>query len=93
MTLTIDDHRNVESFKFKNATAYVNYREDVMAEVPIRQNLVPTHGKLDVTTSADLLVSKIIRNLRFYNDIGKGSLKLTATTTLHGKASAVYMQI
>ncbi|EXB75237.1 hypothetical protein L484_026019 [Morus notabilis] len=85
MTITINNHRNVGSFEFKNATAYVNYRGGVVAEVPIGQNLVPARGKLNTTTSADLMVGKIITNPVFFDDVAAGSLNLTATAALHGK--------
>ncbi|GMN52091.1 hypothetical protein TIFTF001_021240 [Ficus carica] len=87
MTITINNHRNVGSFKFKNSTAYVTYRGDVVAEVPIRQNFILAHGKLNITISTVLMVSKMIRNRLFFNDVGAGSLNLTATAALHGKVN------
>ncbi|GMN23989.1 hypothetical protein TIFTF001_000346 [Ficus carica] len=85
MTFTIDNHRNVGTFKFKNATGYLNYHGDIVAEIPIGKNFVAGHGKLNVTSSVDLMVSKIISNPLFFNDVGEGSLNLTATSALHGK--------
>ncbi|EXB60465.1 hypothetical protein L484_014918 [Morus notabilis] len=83
------DH-NIGSFKFSNATAYVNYHGDVVAEVPIGQNLVPARGKLNITSSTDLMVGRIVANLIFFDDVGKGSLNLTATAALHGKVSLLF---
>lgn len=87
MTFTIDNHRNVGTFKFKNATGYLNYHGDIVAEIPIGQNFVPARGKLNVTSSVDLMVSKMISNPLFFNDFVEGSLNLTATSALHGKVS------
>ncbi|KAF3443712.1 hypothetical protein FNV43_RR13402 [Rhamnella rubrinervis] len=86
MVITIDNP-NYESFRFKNTTAYVTYREDVVAEVPIVQQHVPGHAKLNVTTSADLMVSKLISNPYFWNDVAAGCLNLNSKSTLHGHVS------
>lgn len=90
MTITIDNHRNIGSFKFSNATAYVKYHGDVVAEVPIGQNLVPARGKLNITSSTDLMVGRMVANPIFFDDVGKGSLNLTATAALHGKVSLLF---
>lgn len=86
MVITIDNP-NYEGFKYKNTTAYVTYRETVVAEVPIVQEHVPARAKLNVTTSADLMVSKLMSNPYFWNDVASGCLNLNSQATLHGQVS------
>ncbi|XP_062103077.1 uncharacterized protein LOC133814088 [Humulus lupulus] len=85
MIITIDNRKNYGSFKFKNATAYVYYHGDVVAEAQIEHNLVPARGKVNMTSSADFMISKVILNPNFVADVISGSLHLTSTSSLHGK--------
>ncbi|PON83865.1 Late embryogenesis abundant protein [Trema orientale] len=87
MIITIDNGKNYGSFKFQNTTAHVNYRGDLVAEVPIMHGLVPARGKLNITSSADFMLGKVISNPRFFEDFLNGSLNLTSTTTMHGRVS------
>ncbi|XVE85639.1 hypothetical protein DITRI_Ditri17bG0106700 [Diplodiscus trichospermus] len=75
---------NYGSFKFKNTTAFVNYRGDVVAEVPIQQSLVPAHGKLNISTSADFMVDRLVSNTSFWADVFAGSVNFTTGATVHG---------
>ncbi|KAF4368516.1 hypothetical protein F8388_018640 [Cannabis sativa] len=87
MIVTIDNKENYGSFKFKNSTAYVNYRGDVVAEIPIGQNIVPAHGKLNITSSTDFMIGKVISNPNFLLDFIDGRLNLTSIAILHGKVN------
>lgn len=58
-----------------------------MAAVPIVHNLVPARGRLNITSSADFMMGKLITNPRFFEDVVSGSLNLTSTATLHGKVN------
>ncbi|XWS69526.1 hypothetical protein CRYUN_Cryun04dG0186600 [Craigia yunnanensis] len=80
-------NRNYGSFKFKNTTAFVNYRGGIVAEVPIQQSLVPEHGKLNISTSADIMVDRLISNPSFWGDVLAGSVNLTTEATVHGKVT------
>lgn len=84
MLVTIDN-RNYGSFKFLNSTAYINYRGDIVAEVPLEEELVPARGKINMTTSADIEAEKLISNPNFWNDVEAGSLNMTSIATLHGR--------
>ncbi|BFG26153.1 hypothetical protein CerSpe_124270 [Prunus speciosa] len=86
MLITIEN-RNYGSFKYKNSTAYVHYRNSVVAEVPIEGELVPARGKINMTTSVDLKGETIISNPNFMADVTSGSLNMTSTASLHGKVS------
>ncbi|ONI18493.1 hypothetical protein PRUPE_3G218800 [Prunus persica] len=86
MLITIEN-RNYGSFMYKNSTAYVHYRNSVVAEVPIEGELVPARGKINTTTSVDLNAETLISNPNFIADVTSGSLNMTSTASLHGKVS------
>ncbi|XP_022775873.1 uncharacterized protein LOC111317722 [Durio zibethinus] len=81
------NNRNYGSFKFKNTTAFVDYRGDVVAEVTIEQSLVPAHGKVNISASADIMVDRLITNTTFLADVLAGSVNFTMDTTVHGKVT------
>ncbi|XWS23002.1 hypothetical protein CRYUN_Cryun29cG0084000 [Craigia yunnanensis] len=81
------NNRNYGSFKFKNATAFVNYRGGVVAEVQIDESLVPAHGKLNISTSTDIMVDRLISNTSFWADVFAGSVNFTTEATVHGKVT------
>ncbi|KAJ4828036.1 hypothetical protein Tsubulata_045674 [Turnera subulata] len=87
MLVTIDNPNHIGSFKFENSTAYVNYHEVVVAQVPIEQHLVPAHSKINITTFVDLMGDKMIGNPHFMDDFLAGSFNLTSTAQLHGKVN------
>ena len=60
-----------------------------MSEVPIVHNLIPARSKVNITTSADLIVDRMISNPDFLVDVETGCLRLTSEATLHGKVRVV----
>ncbi|KAK7324786.1 hypothetical protein VNO77_28630 [Canavalia gladiata] len=77
---------NYASFEYKNSITYVSFRDTVVADVPIQGEFVPARGAINVTTSADLMVGKLILDPKFWSDILGGYLNLTSTATLPGVA-------
>ncbi|KAH7859518.1 hypothetical protein Vadar_002100 [Vaccinium darrowii] len=88
LVITINN-RNYGSFKYKNSTAYIDYHETNIAEVPIESESVPARGKLDLSTYANVTADKLVTNSNFWNDLVAGSFNLTSTTTLRGKVTAL----
>lgn len=86
MIVTIDN-RNYGSFKYRNTTAHVNYRGGIVADVPIEAALVPARGKINISTSADLMADKLLSSPYFLGDIESGSLNLTSVANLHGEVT------
>ncbi|KAL5865150.1 hypothetical protein ACOSQ3_002664 [Xanthoceras sorbifolium] len=84
MVITIGN-RNYGSFKFENSTAYMEFHGETVAEIPIEAGLVPARGKLNFTTSAEVMGDKLVENSFFLGDVGTGWLNFTSTATLHGK--------
>ncbi|KAL3754500.1 hypothetical protein ACJRO7_001696 [Eucalyptus globulus] len=61
MLVTIDNP-NYGSFEYKSTMDYVNYNGSTVPEVPMAQNKIPARGKVNVTTSTDLITDKLISN-------------------------------
>ncbi|RDX83458.1 hypothetical protein CR513_35618, partial [Mucuna pruriens] len=85
MLITIENP-NYGSFEYTNSTSYVNFHDTVVAEVPIGAELVPARSQINVTTSADFMVAKLINDPNFWSDVLLGTLNFTSTTALSGKA-------
>ncbi|CAJ1956346.1 unnamed protein product [Sphenostylis stenocarpa] len=77
---------NYGSFEYHNATGYVNFHDNIVGEVPIKGELVPAFGQINVSTWANLMVGKLVNDSKFWSDVLSGSLNLTSTATLPGKA-------
>ncbi|OMO72315.1 Late embryogenesis abundant protein, LEA-14 [Corchorus olitorius] len=81
------NNRNYGSFKFKNTTGFINYRGDVVADVPIQQSFVPARGKVNISTYANFMVDRLISNTTFWADVLAGSVNFTSEATVRGKAT------
>ncbi|KAL5573297.1 hypothetical protein UlMin_022894 [Ulmus minor] len=89
MLISINNKKNYGSFKFKNATALVNYRDQVIAQVPLGPRLVPGRKKLNITADAEFMIGKATSNPNFLMDLSSGFLNLTANASFRGKASVL----
>ncbi|XP_061363077.1 uncharacterized protein LOC133306727 [Gastrolobium bilobum] len=78
---------NYGTFKYKNSTGYVNYDNTIVAEVPIEGRLVQPHSKMNLSTHAYIMPSKLVNDPQFFTDVGVGTLNLTSKAELHGKVS------
>ncbi|KAK9285674.1 hypothetical protein L1049_024873 [Liquidambar formosana] len=83
------ENQNYGSFKYKNTTAYVNYHGALVAEVPMEHDKVPARGKVNITTSVEIMGDKLISSPYFWDDVAAGCLNLTSMATLHGKVSVL----
>ena len=77
---------NYGSFQYINSTSYVKFHDTVVAEVPIEAELVPARSQINVNTSADFMVAKLINDPNFLSDVLGGTLNFTSTIALPGKA-------
>ncbi|XP_027343345.1 late embryogenesis abundant protein At1g64065-like [Abrus precatorius] len=77
---------NYGSFEFTNSTGYVNFHDNVVADVPIGANLVPARSKINLNTCTELMVGKLALDPHFWSDVLVGTLNLTSTATLPGEA-------
>ena len=81
-------NRNYGSFRFKNSTALVDYRGNLIADIPIEGASVPARGEINISTYANITADKLILSPYFWEDIGAGRFNLTSTVNLHGKVKA-----
>ncbi|XAR53772.1 hypothetical protein NMG60_11022453 [Bertholletia excelsa] len=88
ISLTIDNP-NYGSFAYENSTAFVTYREELVARAPIEEDTVPARGKLGISTTVVVTGDKLINNPYFGADFRTGCLNFTSSTTLHGKAKVL----
>ncbi|KAK9267495.1 hypothetical protein L1049_009923 [Liquidambar formosana] len=84
IALTIDN-RNYGGFKYEDSTSYVSYRGTVVAEAPIEHDRIPARGKLNVSTSVEIVGDKLILDPQFKQDCDSGIVNFTSSTILHGK--------
>lgn len=86
MVITIANP-NHGSFKYRDSIGHINYRDTIVGEVPMGAELVPARSEINVSTSADFMVGKLIHDPNFWSDIIPGSsFNLTSTAELPGKA-------
>ncbi|PRQ52833.1 hypothetical protein RchiOBHm_Chr2g0159781 [Rosa chinensis] len=88
MLVTINN-RNYGSFSFKNATTYVTYHGTVVGLVLMEHAFVPAGGKINITTSVDLMGDKLISNPHFMEDVNTGIFNLISIADLHGKVTVL----
>lgn len=80
-------NRNHGSFKFKDSTAYVDYRGTLIAQIPIDHSKIPARGNFTITAYANVTTGKMITDPNFYNDLGSGHFNFTSRATLDGEVS------
>lgn len=85
MLITIENS-NYENFEYPNATGYIKFHDTVVGQVPIVGELVPPRSQINVNTSANFMVSKLINDPNFLSDFLSGIVNFTSTASLPGKA-------
>ncbi|XP_028808406.1 uncharacterized protein LOC114762975 [Neltuma alba] len=88
MAVTIVN-RNYGSFSYENSTGYVNFQDIVVAEVPLESKRIPARRTVNLTTSADFMIGKLIKDPNFWKEIAEenGTVVLRSVATLPGKAT------
>lgn len=80
---------NYSTFKYKNTTVKVWYREVIAAEVPVGPRLLPARGEVDFNVSAHILAYKMLSSPEFLDDLSLGRFNFTASAALEGKVRAL----
>ncbi|XWS19451.1 hypothetical protein CRYUN_Cryun31cG0017100 [Craigia yunnanensis] len=86
LVVTIDNP-NYGGFKYKNSTAYINYRGNLVAEAPIENDSIPARAKHNISTTVILFADKLAADPNFLNDFFSGVFNFTSSTILHGKTN------
>lgn len=81
------DNPNYGGFKYKNSTAYINYRGNLVAEAPIENDSIPARAKHNISTTVVIFADKLAADPNFLSDFLSGVLNFTSSTTLNGKAN------
>lgn len=76
---------NYGSFAYHGTTSHVKYRGHIVAEAEIKDDKIPAHGSLNISTSVNIYADKLASDEHFLEDYFHGVLNFTASTTLHGK--------
>ncbi|GAB4826628.1 hypothetical protein Ancab_033523 [Ancistrocladus abbreviatus] len=88
LLITIIVHNpNHGSFRYKNSTAYVRYREKVVAQALIPEDVVPSGRKHNVSTTVEVDGERLKPDADFSSDLFSGCFNFSSSTTLHGKVS------
>lgn len=82
---------NYGSFAYHGTISHVNYRDHIAAEAEIKDDRIPAHGKLIISTSAIIYADKLASDEHFLGDYFYGVVNVTSTTTLHGKVGLFNM--
>ncbi|XP_045830841.1 uncharacterized protein LOC123922140 [Trifolium pratense] len=80
---------NYGSYKFKNTTGYLNYKDIVVAKAPIGSRVLHARRTTNVSAIAGLMSGKLIADEGFLSDIEDGSFNFTAKATLYGKVHLI----
>lgn len=67
MIITIDNH-NYGSFKYEKTIGFMDYHGEIVAEIPIPQQIVSAHRKINLRTSANFMADKVVNNPYFLRD-------------------------
>lgn len=84
MIITIVN-RNYGAFESMDSTGYLQYRDTVVAKVPLARNTIPARSTINVTTTANLMSEKLINDEHFVTDLEDGTFNLTSNAILPGK--------
>ncbi|KAE8718793.1 Protodermal factor 2 isoform 1 [Hibiscus syriacus] len=86
LTVTVDN-RNYGGFKYHNATAFINYRGNLVAEAPIGEDSISPRSKHNISTSVIVFAHELAADDHFLSDFFSGVFNFTSSTTLHGKVN------
>ncbi|KAK4714201.1 hypothetical protein R3W88_020108 [Solanum pinnatisectum] len=79
-------NQNYGSFKFEDSIASLIYHgNNSVGEIVIEHGTVPSKGKLNTRSYANITGDKLVKSPYFIKDIEAGSLNFTSYLTLHGK--------
>ncbi|KAI4383267.1 hypothetical protein MLD38_009127 [Melastoma candidum] len=84
MLVTIENP-NYSGFEYQNSAAQINYRGIIVGEVPIERRMIPARSKVNITSTANLIMDKLIAAPGFIGDFLAGHLEMVSAARLPGK--------
>ncbi|KAK9291009.1 hypothetical protein L1049_009192 [Liquidambar formosana] len=88
ITLNIDlsvKNPNKVGFKYTNSSAHLNYRGQVVGEVPIPAGKISADSTMPMSVTLTLLADRFLSNSDIYSDVLSGTLPLSTYTKISGK--------
>ncbi|OAY41670.1 uncharacterized protein LOC110622390 [Manihot esculenta] len=90
MTLDVDltvKNPNKVGFKFKNGSALLNYRGEVVGEVPIPAGKIGADETKPMNVTLTVMADRLLSNSQLYTDVASGAITLSTLIKLSGKVS------
>ncbi|XP_048139136.1 uncharacterized protein LOC115752521 [Rhodamnia argentea] len=90
VTLDVDlsiKNPNKVGFKYKNSTALLNYRGELVGEVPIPAGEISADRTKQMNVSLTVLANRLLSNSQAYTDFLSGVLTLNTYTKMSGKVT------
>ncbi|KAL2541284.1 Late [Abeliophyllum distichum] len=81
---------NRVGFKYKNSTAFLRYRGDVVGEVPIPAGKIGARDSKTLNLTLTLMADRVLSNSNLYSDIMSGTLPLQTYTRIAGKVRILF---
>ncbi|KAK9986353.1 hypothetical protein SO802_031304 [Lithocarpus litseifolius] len=90
LNLTIDVDLSIKNpnkvgFKFSNSTAFLNYRGQLVGEVPVPADEISASETKAMNVSLTLLADRLLSDSDLYSDVKSGVLALSSKIRLSGK--------
>lgn len=81
---------NRVGFKYKNSTALLKYRGDVVGEVPVPAGKIGARDSMIMNLTLTLMADRVLSNSNLYSDILSGTLPLQTYTRIAGKVRILF---
>ncbi|CAM8966919.1 unnamed protein product [Rhodiola kirilowii] len=82
---------NFVGMKYRNTTALVYYRDELVGEVPIPAGKIGAHDTQRMDVMLLVLADRLISNSNAYTDVLAGSIEFTTVTKISGKVKILNM--
>ncbi|KAJ4704181.1 Late embryogenesis abundant protein [Melia azedarach] len=84
---------NKVGFKYKNSSAFINYRGDVVGDVPIPAGRISADKTSGMNLTVTLLADRLLGNSQLFPDVMGGSLPLSTKAKISGKVNILGIKI
>ncbi|KAM3690078.1 hypothetical protein ACJW31_09G094400 [Castanea mollissima] len=96
VTLDVDlsvKNPNKAGFKYSDSTAFINYRGQLVGEVPIPADQISAGETKAMNVSLTLLADRLLSNSDIYSDVKSGVVSLNSYIRLPGKVKILGFKI
>lgn len=81
---------NRVGFKYKNSTALLKYRGDMVGEIPIPAGKIGSRDSMVMNLTLTLMADRVLANSNLYSDMMSGTLPLQIYTRIAGKVRILF---